>query len=169
LNYEIRNLSKKWFATATPVNYKPNAVFLIKAGTSGTITLTHDNMTTTDTVAIVLPGTTSALGVTYNSGVITISLANTNGVATDVANTLALIRTALNAVSGKKWTASVTGTGSISSAATATAFTNGQYGTPCPAAGICLFDSANSIYYVCTKANKTNKNNGWCTFQLTNY
>lgn len=165
MTFEIRDLAKKWFAETYPKNYAAKAKFVITAGDSEIVIL-HDDQTTTDKVTVVLPAVTGDLAVTYSDGEITITLANTDGTATTAANTVALIAAALNAVVGKKWTATATGTGSVAAAAAEAAFTNGGDGTPCPVKDMGLYDSATENYYVCTEANNTTKNAGWKKFKL---
>src|SRR5688572_10051724 len=63
------------------------------------------------TVVITLPGGTSGLNVTFVSGVLTIALAVTAGVATAGANTLNAIATAILALSGSPLIAYPSGSG----------------------------------------------------------
>lgn len=171
---EVRPLAEKWFDEATPANYDGNASATIGSGTNGRIELTHSGATTTDVVEITIPTVdAAACAVSYASGKLTIALAVSDNETTPTAdldaNKAGTIATAINAVSDCPITAvaSGDGTGKITAATSEDVeFTDGCDGTPCPYPGIALFDSTNSLYYVCETANNTTKNAGWKKFSL---
>ena len=170
MDFEVRNLSQKWFSGATPVNYKENAIATIGSGTDGTVTITCDEMTTTDVVAITIAAEISSdLSVTYADGEISIVLGtDADGDADDTKNTAKLIATEISKIDGYTANESGTGATAISTATTEDIeFTNGQFGTPCSQAGICFVSG--STYYVATKADNSVYNTGWRTFTLTDY
>ena len=83
-------------------------------------------------------------------------------------NKVSLIATAINTVDGFIATASGTGADSISLATTEdVVFTDGQFGTPAPQIGIGL--QASDYYYISTKADNTQYNDGWRRFTLADY
>lgn len=168
--WDIRDISKKPFAESVPQNYVAAASTTLGSGTNGTITITHDDMTTTDKIEVVLgSGESVAMSAAYSGGKITVTLGtNASSTADSTKNTATLITAAINGISGKKWTAVASGTGAtaISAAVAAKSFTNGHRGTPCPVDGTVYNNSG--TYYVCLKADNTDYNTGWKTFSLSN-
>lgn len=169
---EIRPLSKKWFTTATPVNFVP-ATAEIGSGDNGTITISADDLlASSDVVEIVLAdGADEDMSVVYANGTITVTL-GTDGdeLADDTKNTAELIAEAISEIDGFTAVASGTGETAIDTATSSDVeFEDGTEGTPCPKIGTCLYNSANGTYYVNTIANNTIKNTGWRTFSLTTY
>lgn len=170
MDFEVRNLSQKWFSETIPLNYKENAIAVIGSGENGTVTITSDDMTTTDVIAITVAAeANSALSVTYADGEISIVLGtDAEGNADDTKNTTKLIATEISKIEGFTAIESGTGATAIDTATTEDVeFTNGQFGTPCPQAGICFING--STYYVATKADNSVYNTGWRTFTLADY
>lgn len=168
--FDIRPLATKWFAEATPVNYKANAVATIGSGENGTITIKRNTMTTTDKVNIVVSTeANAALAVAYLNNKLTITLGtNAETAADDTKNTATLIAAKITEVEGFTATASGTGAVAISTAtAEDVSFTNGAYGTPCQEVGIGFVSGV--TYYVCVAADNTAYNDNWRTFTLSDY
>lgn len=167
MKWDIRKLASKPFAAATPQNYKGASVVL-GTGTNGKVTVVHSDNITTDTITVVVGlGNSVALSAAYAGGVITVTLGtDASGDADATKNTVALIAKAINGIAGAglSATASGDGTESLSTAVTATAFEDGQLGTPCPEAYI-GYESAGT-YYICVVADNTIYNTGWRTFSL---
>ena len=84
-------------------------------------------------------------------------------IANALKNTATLVAAAINAIADKTWTATASGTGATAIAA----FTEVDfdetvvYGTPCPIAGLGLYDPNSNLYYVCTEADNTDRNTHW--------
>lgn len=172
-DFNVRPISQKWFAAATPVNYISGLTTTIGSGDNGTITIV-DNTAEALSIKVVVAGTANAsLSAAFASDLITVTLGtNAESAADATKNTATLIVAAINGIADATWTATASGTGAtaISAAVTKKSFTSyATDGTPCPEAGICLYNSANSTYYVCVAANNTTKNNNWRSFTLTNY
>lgn len=95
----------------------------------------------------------------------TIAIADTplTVVANALKNTATLVAAAINAVAAKTWTATASGNGSTALGAfTEVTFDDTVvYGTPCPIAGLGLYDVDNNVYYVCTEADNTDRNTHW--------
>lgn len=90
------------------------------------------------------------------------------GITAKLGNTATEIANAISAVDGFTATASGTGATAITEAtAEDVAFTDGQFGTPSPQIGIGL--QASDYYYISTKADNTQYNDGWRRFTLANY
>ena len=90
------------------------------------------------------------------------------GVTAKLGNTAAEIASAISTVDGFTATASGNGETVITEATIAdVAFTDGQFGTPSPHIGIGL--KASDYYYISTKADNTQYNDGWRRFTLANY
>lgn len=90
------------------------------------------------------------------------------GVTAKLGNTATEIANAISTVDGFTATASGTGATAITeSTAKDVAFEEGQFGTPCPKIGIGL--QASDYYYISTKADNTQYNDGWRRFTLADY
>lgn len=166
---EIRDISKKYFSTNTPQNYK-GASTTIGSGTNGVVTVTATNDVTTNKKikAVVATGNNKAMSATISdAGLITVTLGtDASGSADDTKNTAKLIATAINALEGVTATASGTGATAISSAVTEKSFTAGQLGTPCAIVGTCF--KSGTTYYVATDTTiNTTTNTGWKSFTLS--
>lgn len=170
MDWDIRSLSKKPFSDAAPQNFVEFASTRLGSGANGTITITHDNMETTDKIEVVVSGElAAALSAAYADGTITVTLGtDAAGAADATKNTATLIVAAINGITGATWTAVTSGTGAtaISEAVTEKAFTNGHYGTPCPVAYTGYENSG--TYYICTAADNSVYNTSWKTFTLSN-
>jgi len=172
-DFKVRPIDQKWFAAATPVNYVSGLTTTIGSGDNGTITIV-DNTAEALNIKVVIAGTANAsLSAAFASGTITVTLGTDAVSAADATkNTATLISAAINGINNATWIATASGTGAtaISAAITEKALTAyDTAGTPCPEAGICLYNSATGTYYVCICANNTTKNNNWRSFTLTNY
>ncbi|MFA6728940.1 MAG: hypothetical protein WCS17_12125 [Prevotella sp.] len=172
-DFNVRPIDQKWFAATTPVNYISGLTTTIGSGDNGTITIV-DNTADALSIEVVVAGTANAsLAAAFASGVITVTLGTDAESAADATkNTATLIAVAINGITDATWTATASGTGATAIAAAVTEKAFDSYetdGTPCPEAGICLYNSATGTYYVCIGANNTTKNNNWRSFTLTNY
>jgi len=172
-DFNVRPIAQKWFSAATPVNYISGLTTTIGSGDNGTITIV-DNTAETLSIKVVVAGTANAsLSASFASGVITVTLGTDASSAADATkNTATLIVAAINGIADATWTATASGTGATAISAAVTEKALSAYetdGTPCPEAGICLYNSATGTYYVCIGANNTTKNNNWRSFTLTNY
>ncbi len=172
-DFNVRPIGQKWFSAATPVNYISGLTTTIGSGDNGTITIV-DNTAEALSIDVVVAGTANAsLSASVASGKITVTLGtDAESAADDTKNTATLIAAAINGITDATWTAIASGTGAtaISAAIAEKSLTAYETaGTPCPETGICLYNSANSTYYVCIAANNTTKNNNWRSFTLTNY
>lgn len=164
-SYDFRPLSERWFDEALPVNYYTGLSIAIGSGDNGTITIVDLTKTSLSIKAVLGQGNNVALSAAYADGLVTITLGtNESGVADATKNTATLIAAAINAIEGKTWTATASGTGAtaISAAIAETAFVGFEVdGTPCPIAGLGLYDVDNNVYYVCTEADNTDRNTHW--------
>jgi len=172
-DFLVRTIAQKWFSAATPVNYISGLTTTIGSGDNGTITIVDNTAEALSIKAVVAGTANTSLSASFASGVITVTLGTDAESAADATkNTVALISAAINGIADATWTATASGTGAaaISAAVTEKALIAYETaGTPCPEAGICLYNSATGTYYVCTSANNTTKNNNWRSFTLTNY
>lgn len=167
MKIDIRDIHQKWFADDAPQNFKrPSAS--IGAGADGTVTVERDGygIDAEDyVVSIVEPLEDGGLSAEFEDGTLTITLKSVESV---VGSTAAEIASAISTVDGFTATASGTGLTVITEATDKdVAFTDGQFGTPAPHIGIGL--KASDYYYISTKADNTQYNDGWRRFTLANY
>lgn len=164
-SYDFKYLSERWFDEATPVNYYTGLSIAIGSGDNGTITIVDLTKTSLSIKAVLGQGNDVALSAAYADGLITITLGtNGSGVADATKNTATLIAAALNAIEGKTWTATASGTGAtaISAVIAETAFAGFEVdGTPCPIANLGVYDVDNNLYYICPVADNTHHNTHW--------
>jgi len=146
----------------------------VTLGTDGS-GLPDDTKNTATLVAAAISGiggatwtaTASGTGATPISAAITETALTVT--AKDALNTATLITAAINDIVSKTWTATASGTGTDSISAAIAEAALSTYvidGTPCPEAGITLYDGS-STYYVCMIADNTTKNDNWYSFTLT--
>jgi hypothetical protein len=166
--------TKPWYSYAgtsvEPLNAKPAAYVI---GTGGnTLTVKYGNATQGNgyKLAIALAATAStAMSVAFAADTLTITLgtdATVSPITADNAkNTYALIAVSINAING--FVATVIGSGVISVAAVATAFTNGQFGTVCPVPGTFVWKTSTEWYVNIAPNSKYDAN--WLKATLTTY
>lgn len=169
MTFDIRSLAQKWFPESTPVNYKP-ATATLGDGDNGTVTVAYDGIETDTVIEIVLAEQASKpLSVAIADGTITVTLGTgAGGAADDAKNTAKLIAQEISKLDGFTATYSGTGLTAIDTITTDDiVFQDGNWGTPCPEAGVGFV--SNGTYYVCVRNDNSIYNTSWRTFSLTVY
>ena len=169
MDINIRDISKKWFASATPQNFVP-ATATLGSDTNGTIAITANYSVTTDVVisAALATEKSKPMSVKLEDGKIIITLGTTDDAeptADNTKNTAKLVAEAISKIEGFVVAYSGNGSTVISVTESDVEFADGQYGTPCPEIGTGLVSG--STYYVNTTANNSVYNTGWKQFTLS--
>lgn len=163
--------TKPWYAyegeSIQPINAKP-ASYIIGSG-NNTIKVTYGHTVQGNgykLAIVVAAGASRALSAAFANNTLTITLGTNASSEADAAkNTYALVAAAIKKVDG--FDAAVTGTGTLSEAATADDFTDGAEGTECAVPGTFIKKSDTEWYVNIAPNNKYGAN--WRKLTVATY